>query len=97
LLREERIEEAVQLMEQYNITPAMIADHLATLHFTTSTDKYNPLNDIPSAVKGKLTKLFNKRHEDSKMKQAVKGKGKAEHVKFDPLMEELEDVEEEEP
>lgn len=73
-------------MEHYNITPAMIGDHLTSLNFTTSTDKSHPLADIPSTVKGKLTRLFNKRHEDSKMKATNKVKAKNDHVKFDPLM-----------
>jgi hypothetical protein len=82
-------------MEQYNITPAMIGDHLSSLYY--SPGEKNPLGDVPSSVKGKLTRLYNKRHEDSKMKQITKGKGKVEHTKFDPPMEELEEVDEEEP
>jgi hypothetical protein len=76
-------------MEQYNITPAIISDHLSSLYF--SPDKPNPLAEVPSAVKGKLTRLFNKRHEDSKLKQATKSKGNVLNIKFNPLMEEMEE------
>ena len=62
-------------MEQYNITPAIITDHLNSLYYTTGNDK-NPLTEVPSAMKAKLTRLYNKRHEDSKMKQVVKAKNK---------------------
>lgn len=48
------------LMETYNITPAIINEHLASLYF--SSDKTNPLTDVPANIKGKLTRLFNKRH-----------------------------------
>jgi hypothetical protein len=64
----------------------MITEHLTSLYYTTSTDK-NPWTEVPSAVKGKLTRIYNKRHEDSKIKAATKSKAVVEHVKFDPLME----------
>lgn len=54
------------------------------------------MQTIPTATKTKLTKLFNKRHEDSKLKQTNKAKSKVEHFKFDPLMEEVEESVEEE-
>lgn len=85
LLKQEKVEEAVMLIEKYNITPAMIIEHLASLYYTASTDK-NPWVEIPSAVKGKLTRLYNKRHEDSKIKGVNKIKATVEHVKFDPMM-----------
>ena len=62
-------------MEEYRITPAMINDHLASLYYTQK-DKQSPLADIPSNVKAKLTRLFNKRHEDAKLKQNAKTKVK---------------------
>jgi hypothetical protein len=39
-------------------------------------DKSNPLANIPTATKSKLTRLFNKRHEDNKLKQTKVVKGK---------------------
>jgi hypothetical protein len=49
------------------------------------------LLDISSTVKAKLTRLFNKRHEEERLAKVTgkaKGKMKAEkHIKFDPLME----------
>lgn len=61
------------LMETYSITPAIINEHLASLYY--SSDKTNPLTDVPSTIKGKLTRLFNKRHEDAKLKNiTTKGK-----------------------
>ena len=47
----------------------------------------NPLAEISSQTKAKLTRLFNKRHEDNKLKQAKAIKGKNEHVKYDPVLE----------
>lgn len=63
----------------------MINEHLTSLYFSTSTDK-NPWAEVPSTVKGKLTRLYNKRHEDSKLKATTKSKGVTEELKFDPLM-----------
>lgn len=76
-------------MEQYRISPSIISEHLSSLYCPNST---NPLSDVPSAVKAKLTRLFNKRHEEERLAK-IKGKGKQkaeQHVKFDPLMEEPE-------
>ena len=39
-------------------------------------DKSNPLAVVPTATKSKLTRLFNKRHEESKLKQTKAAKGK---------------------
>jgi hypothetical protein len=54
----------------------MINEHLASLYYNDKVNPSNPLSDIPSNVKGKLTRLFNKRHEDAKMKQSTKPKSK---------------------
>jgi hypothetical protein len=47
----------------------------------------NPLAEINGQTKAKLTRLFNKRHEDNKLKQTKAVKGKTEHVKYDPVLE----------
>jgi hypothetical protein len=44
---------------------------------------------VPPQVKAKLTRLFNKRHEDFKLKAVKNVKGKSEHIKFNPLLEEV--------
>jgi hypothetical protein len=50
--------------------------------------KENPFSTIPSKTKGALTRMFNKKHEDAKLKlQQQKGKSKGtEHVKFNPVL-----------
>jgi hypothetical protein len=72
------------MMEYYSISPAILNDHLATL--VTASDKSNPLGAIPTAVKSKLTRLFNKLHEDSKLKQQKIKKGGEKHAKFNPVL-----------
>ena len=62
-------------MEEYNIDPKFFNEDLATLQFNPK--KENLLSEIPTAVKGKLTKEYNKRHQDSMAKKKGKGKGKA--------------------
>jgi hypothetical protein len=96
LMKNEQIDEAVMLMEEYRLTPAILNEHLITL--VTLGQKTTPLATVPPATKAKLTKLFNKRHEDARLKQQ-KGKNQSVHlVKFDPVLEEpeLQDEEEEE-
>lgn len=44
------------------------------------------MKDITPAAKANLTKQFNKRHEETKLKKAKAGKIKEEHVKFDPVL-----------
>ena len=80
-------------METYSITPTILSEHLASMPY--SVDKTNPLAAVSSQTKAKLTRLFNKRHEDAKLsKQQSKGvKGKSEHVKFNPVMEMAEEEE----
>ena len=85
------MEEAAYLMEQYRIGPAMVGEHLISLYYTPFSP--NPLADVPAAAKGKLTRLYNKRHEEAKLAKAkAKGKGgnkeQQKHMKFDPVMEE---------
>lgn len=68
---------ALEFMQTYNITPAIISEHLTSLN--QGTEKTNPMASIPTAIKTKLTKAFNKRHEDARLKQGSKAnmKGKA--------------------
>lgn len=58
-------------MEGYRISPMVVNEHLASLFYIDKSPNnpvVNPLADIPSTVKGKLTRMFNKRHGDAKLK-----------------------------
>ena len=59
-IREENVEEAVLLMEQYRISPPLISEHLCALYYTGGLP--NPLAELPAGPKGKVTRLYNKRH-----------------------------------
>ena len=90
LLRKDEVEDAACMMEQYRIPPAMVGEHLLALYYTPLSS--NPLADVPAATKGKLTRLYNKRHEEAKLAKAkAKSKGgskeQQKHIKYDPLME----------
>ena len=75
-------------MEDYNITPATLNQHLVSMMYTGGDKNTNPMADISSGIKGKLTRTFNKRHEDAKLRAQAKGpKAKVQHIKYDPLME----------
>ena len=76
---------AISFMENYNINPAILAEHLTNMPYKMGKDS-NPFEGIPTKVKASLTRTFNKRHEDSKLKAIKGGKVKAEHVKFDPIL-----------
>jgi hypothetical protein len=73
------------MMELYHFSPLILNEHLASLQF--DLDKVNPLSGISSQVKAKLTRLFNKRHEDAKLKKQKTIKAKTEHIKFNPVLE----------
>ena len=84
LLKKDEIEEVVEGMETYRLTPALLNEHLPVLN--TLENRTALLSSIPAATKAKLTRLFNKRHEEAKLK---KKKGKTvteEHLKFDPVL-----------
>lgn len=57
-------------MEGYRITPMVVNEHLASLFYVdkSNNNSVNPLSEIPSTIKGKLTRMFNKRHGDAKLK-----------------------------
>jgi hypothetical protein len=74
-------------MEIYNINPTILNEHLISLQFNPS--KSNLLAGVETATKSKLTRLYNKRHEEAKLKAAKGPKAKVEHVKFDPVLEEV--------
>jgi hypothetical protein len=68
----------------------ILNEHLVSLQF--STNKNNPLSEIASQTKAKLTRLFNKRHEDSKLKGKKAIKPKEDHMKFNEVLGEAEDL-----
>ncbi len=74
----------MEFMELYNLSPASINEHLPSIVMTP--DKTNPFGLIPSQTKAKLTRLFNKRHEDAKLKQLKSKKSVVEHLKFNPVL-----------
>ena len=61
MIREDNVEEAVLTMEQYRISPLLISEHLCALYNTGGLP--NPLSELPAGPKGKVTRLYNKRHE----------------------------------
>ena len=72
------------MMEQYHFSPLVLNEHLAALQF--NLDKINPLSEISAQIKTKLTRLFNKRHDDAKLKKEKAAKVKAQHIKFNPVL-----------
>lgn len=53
-------------MEFYNLTPTHISEHLQSLQFGERQDL---LKNIPAPLKTKLTKTYNKHHENTKFKK----------------------------
>lgn len=41
--------------------------------YTGGDKNTNPMADISSGIKGRLTRTFNKRHEDAKLRAQAKG------------------------
>lgn len=80
---EEDVEGACVLMEQYHFGPEVLYEHLVGLQF----GKDNPLASVNFAMKSKLTRLFNRRHEDAKLMKTKAAKLKTEHIKFNPVLE----------
>ena len=86
-------------MEIYHLNPTLMSENLERLVYNPKG--INFMSDIPAPVKGKLTREYNKRHEQTKMKiaKAKKAAGEVNHFKFHPELEDIEEddmVEEEE-
>ena len=64
------VESVVMFMDHYNISPAILADHITSLQ---SAGRENLLKDVPTQTKTKLTKTYNKHHEMARLKK-TKGK-----------------------
>jgi hypothetical protein len=78
-------------METYNLSPATMNEVLLEVQYNPQKNALLP--DVTSSTKSKLTKAFNRRHEEARMK----GKAKkvavpvAEHLKYNEVLEEMSD------
>ena len=71
-------------MEMYRITPNLLTENLVPM---TSFKTDSPFTSVSTSVKAKLTRAYNKRHEDAKLKGKKLKKGTTfEHLKFDPVL-----------
>ena len=86
MMKTDKIEEAVDIMELYRLNPTILSEHLVSLGSLDS--KNSPLLSIPGPTKAKLTRTFNKRHEEAKLKGKKGKKGPSnDHQKYDPVLE----------
>lgn len=78
-------------MENYNLTPEIIKEHLLDLQFNPK--KLDLMAKISANIKGKLTRMYNKKHETSlKAKKTKQGKSvEVGGAKYNDMMEELVD------
>ena len=53
-------------MDFYNLTPVYISENLQNLQFRERQDL---MKNIPTSIKTKLTKTYNKYHETTKFKK----------------------------
>lgn len=90
-LKSDEVDQVLDFMEIYNLNPTLLNENLAGVQF--NPNKEGVLTDIPTNIKAKLTRTYNKRHEATKIKGGAKGKDKvqADHAKFDPELECMED------
>lgn len=79
----EDIESIIKFINNYNIKPENITEHLQAVQFGANQQM---LKDVPTATKTKFTKTYNKLHEVEKFKK-TKVKSSDEIVKFDPVLE----------
>jgi hypothetical protein len=57
-------------MENYNLSPAIMNEILLEVQY--NPQKNTLLPDVTGSTKGKLTKAFNRRHEEAKIKAKQK-------------------------
>jgi len=62
-------------MEWYNLDSDTLKEHLNDLCF--SLNKKNPFNMVPSKIRGKLTKAYNKLNKGSIVRKRKKFKAKS--------------------
>ena len=75
-------------MENYNLAPANISEHLESLQLPSNQ---NLLKDVPTQTKTKLTKTYNKIHHTEKFKKE-KTKSTDDVMKYDPILQEFENL-----
>ena len=88
LLKENSIEEAVEVMHQYNISPEVLKEHLISLQFATHTVE-TEFKNIPTKTKTSLTKAYNSHYKSSLQKVKKKKAEATPKDNFDPEIEEL--------
>lgn len=79
------LNQAVELMSTYRITPTMLKEHLTDVQYKNQ----DLMNDIAPGIKASLTKAFNERYNASKT-TFVKAKatnGGDTVGRYDPMME----------
>lgn len=96
------IDDVLDLMYTYNLTPDMLKEHLIDLQMSAA-DPEQPYKDLPTSVKSALTRVFNQFNPDTKAKKRRSVENNSEKMdRFDPDVEEIEgnkedtDTEEEE-
>lgn len=72
-------------MDYYHISPTVISEHLQSLQLG---DRQNLMKDISASTKAKLTKAYNRYHENTKFKKK-KTKTAEDFNKYDPVLEEF--------
>jgi hypothetical protein len=91
-LEEEDVDSVIEFMEGYRLTPEILKENLVDLQFNPR--KLDLMARVSTTTKGKLTKMFNKRHETSlKVKRGKQKMGEAAGARYNDMLEEL--VEEE--
>lgn len=84
-LKEGEIEEIVRFMDYYHISPTIITEHLQSLQLG---DRQSLMKDISASTKAKLTRAYNKYHENTKFKKK-KTITTEDFSKYDPVLGEF--------
>ena len=94
-LQKDQVEYAVQLMNDFNITPDMLKEHLTQLQPGTFKLEQD-FKDLPAKLKSSLTRIYNANYKSS-LSNVKKTKGeKVETDYYDPEFEDKPTIEEEE-
>ena len=70
-------------MENYNLTPDMVKEHLVDIQYKSKKDDKDPFVDVPTQTKSALTRTYNQKHKDS-LKRKAKSKTKAAGSHYSP-------------
>jgi replication factor C subunit 1 len=94
-LKAGNVQEAVEVMHAYNLTPEHFKEHFIELRFGSITYE-KELKDLPIVVKSRMSKVYNELYKSSLKKQKKVFEGRI-NDKFDPdIDEEEEEVQEQE-